>query len=79
MGSALETLCGQAIRAKPLDMLGFYMQRSWIILNTIASLLMFLCIFAGPLLELIGQTAEISKAAGVLALWMIPQLFACAS
>ncbi|KAJ0096229.1 hypothetical protein Patl1_16060 [Pistacia atlantica] len=79
MGSALETLCGQAFGAKQLDMLGVYMQRSWIILNTTALLLMFLYIFAEPLLELIGETAEISKAAGVFALWMIPQLFAYAS
>ncbi|XP_044491243.1 protein DETOXIFICATION 29-like [Mangifera indica] len=79
MGSALETLCGQAFGAKQLNMLGVYMQRSWIILNSTALLLMFLYIFAEPLLKLIGQTAEISKAAGVFALWMIPQLFAYAS
>ncbi|KAJ4962099.1 hypothetical protein NE237_022009 [Protea cynaroides] len=29
MGSALETLCGQAFGAGQLDMLGIYMQRSW--------------------------------------------------
>ncbi|CAI8608751.1 unnamed protein product [Vicia faba] len=29
MGSALETLCGQAFGAGKLDMLGIYMQRSW--------------------------------------------------
>ncbi|CAN1313006.1 Protein DETOXIFICATION 29 [Linum perenne] len=32
MGSALETLCGQAYGAGQLDMLGVYMQRSWVIL-----------------------------------------------
>ncbi|KAF6144159.1 hypothetical protein GIB67_004832 [Kingdonia uniflora] len=31
MGSALETLCGQAYDAGKLDMLGIYMQRSWVI------------------------------------------------
>ncbi|KAF6141905.1 hypothetical protein GIB67_037873 [Kingdonia uniflora] len=31
MGSALETLCGQAYGAGKLDMLGIYTQRSWVI------------------------------------------------
>ncbi|CAL9166586.1 unnamed protein product [Musa hybrid cultivar] len=31
MGSDLETLCGQAVGAGQLHMLGIYMQRSWII------------------------------------------------
>ncbi|XP_019176646.1 PREDICTED: protein DETOXIFICATION 29-like isoform X2 [Ipomoea nil] len=78
MGSALETLCGQAFGAKQVEMLGVYMQRSWIILNTTAVLMMFIYIFAAPLLRLIGQTPEISKSAGTFSLWMIPQLFAYA-
>ncbi|XP_055810366.1 protein DETOXIFICATION 31-like isoform X2 [Solanum dulcamara] len=78
MGSALETLCGQAFGAKQLDMLGTYMQRSWIILTSTALILMFPYIFAMPLLRLIGQTTDISKWAGMFALWMIPQLFAYA-
>ncbi|KAM3754079.1 hypothetical protein ACB098_03G140600 [Castanea mollissima] len=36
MGSALETLCGQAFGAGQIDMLGIYMQRSWVILTTTA-------------------------------------------
>lgn len=78
MGSALETLCGQAFGAGQIDMLGVYMQRSWIILNTTAFFLMFLYIFAAPLLKLIGQTTAISEAAGQFAIWMIPQLYAYA-
>ncbi|KAL6954651.1 Protein DETOXIFICATION 31 [Sarracenia purpurea var. burkii] len=78
MGSALETLCGQAFGAGQLDMLGIYMQRSWVILIASSLLLMLLYIFATPILLLIGQTEAISKAAGTLALWMIPQLFAYA-
>ncbi|KAG5240785.1 protein TRANSPARENT TESTA [Salix suchowensis] len=78
MGSALETLCGQAYGAGQLDMLGIYMQRSWVILNATAVILTLLYIFAGSLLKLIGQTAEISQAAGVFSVWMIPQLFAYA-
>ena len=78
MGSALETLCGQAVGAGQIDMLGIYMQRSWVILVTTALLLSLLYIFAAPLLKLIGQTEEISEAAGVFAIYMIPQLFAYA-
>ena len=78
MGSALETLCGQAFGAGQLDMLGIYMQRSWVILNTTGVALSLLYVFAAPLLRLIGQTEEISEAAGVLSIWMIPQLFAYA-
>ncbi|PON64222.1 Multi antimicrobial extrusion protein [Parasponia andersonii] len=78
MGSALETLCGQAFGAGQYDMLGIYMQRSWVILNSTAVLLCFLYIFAQQLLKLIGQTTEISEAAGVFSIWMIPQLYAYA-
>ncbi|KAG5522073.1 hypothetical protein RHGRI_034322 [Rhododendron griersonianum] len=78
MGSALETLCGIAFGAGQLEMLGIYMQRSWVILNATALILMFLYIFATPILKLIGQTDTISKEAGIFALWMIPQLFAYA-
>ncbi|KAL5063385.1 hypothetical protein RYX36_025122 [Vicia faba] len=78
MGSALETLCGQAFGAGKLDMLGIYMQRSWLILNATAIILSLLYIFAEPLLKFIGQTTAISETAGVFTLWMIPQLFAYA-
>ncbi|KAL6983746.1 Protein DETOXIFICATION 31 [Sarracenia purpurea var. burkii] len=76
MGSALETLCGQAFGAGQLDMLGVYMQRSWVILTTTAFFLTFLYIFAAPFLRLIGQTESIAEAAGGFAVWMIPQLYA---
>ncbi|XP_022957305.1 protein DETOXIFICATION 29-like [Cucurbita moschata] len=78
MGSALETLCGQAYGAGQLDMMGVYMQRSWVILLSTALILTPVYIFSAPLLKLIGQTAEISEAAGVLSIWMIPQLYAYA-
>ncbi|XP_075485518.1 protein DETOXIFICATION 29-like [Primulina tabacum] len=78
MGSALETLCGQAYGAGRIDMLGVYMQRSWVILLATATMLMFLYIFATPFLLLIGQTESISLYAGKYALWMIPQLYAYA-
>ncbi|XP_031252728.1 protein DETOXIFICATION 33 [Pistacia vera] len=78
MGSALETLCGQAYGAGRLRMLGIYMQRSWVILLTTACCLLPIYIWSPPILELFGETTEISQAAGKFALWMIPQLFAYA-
>ncbi|XP_022131803.1 protein DETOXIFICATION 29-like isoform X2 [Momordica charantia] len=78
MGSALETLCGQAYGAGKPEMLGVYMQRSWVILTATALVLSPLYVFAEAWLKVIGQTREISEAAGVLSIWMIPQLFAYA-
>lgn len=78
MGSALETLCGQAFGAGQIRMLGVYMQRSWVILVTTACCLVPLYVWSPPILELIGETTEISQAAGKFALWMLPQLFAYA-
>ncbi|GLU04380.1 hypothetical protein SLE2022_215300 [Rubroshorea leprosula] len=78
MGSALETLCGQAFGAGGVRMLGIYMQRSWVILLTTACFLVPIYVWSPPILELIGETTEISEAAGKFALWMLPQLFAYA-
>nr|CAB3483761.1 unnamed protein product [Digitaria exilis] len=78
MGSALETLCGQAYGAKQLHMLGVYLQRSWIILNAMSVLMLPLYLFATPILRFFHQDAEIATLAGKLALYMIPQLFAYA-
>lgn len=64
MGSALETLCGQAYGAGQSTMLGVYMQRSWVILFVTALILLPLYIWSPPILRLAGQTAEISDAAG---------------
>ncbi|XP_071719298.1 protein DETOXIFICATION 29-like [Rutidosis leptorrhynchoides] len=79
MGSALETLCGQAYGAEKFEMLGIYLQKSLIILNTAAIGLTFTFIFGVSVLKLLGQTTTISVAAGTFAVWMIPQLFAYAT
>lgn len=78
MGSALETLCGQAFGAKQLYMLGVYMQRSWIILTIMCLCLLPIYIFATPILLFFRQDREIAVLAGKFALYMIPQLFAYA-
>ncbi|KAF2305882.1 hypothetical protein GH714_008574 [Hevea brasiliensis] len=78
MGSALETLCGQAVGAGQLNMLGIYMQRSWIITGVTALVLTPFYVFASPLLQLLHQDKNISKLAGKYSIWVIPQLFAYA-
>ncbi|KAL6635378.1 hypothetical protein ACP70R_028049 [Stipagrostis hirtigluma subsp. patula] len=78
MGSALETLCGQAFGAGQVAMLGVYMQRSWIILAASAALLSPLYVYAAAILRLLGQEDDIAAAAGGFTLRIIPQMFALA-
>lgn len=78
MASALETLCGQAFGAKRYDMLGIYMQRSWIVLFLCCFLLLPFYVFATPLLKFIGQPDEVAEWSGVVALWLIPLHFSFA-
>ncbi|GAA0167224.1 transporter [Lithospermum erythrorhizon] len=78
MGSALETLCGQAFGARQVHMLGVYMQRSIIILFVTCILLLPIYLFATPLLILLGQQPEIADLAGYYTMLIIPQLFSLA-
>lgn len=78
MASALETLCGQAFGAKRYNMLGVYMQRSWIVLFLCCILLLPFYIFATPILKLLGQPQNVAELSGYVALWMIPILFSFA-
>ncbi|KAG8632868.1 protein DETOXIFICATION 27-like isoform X4 [Manihot esculenta] len=72
MASALETLCGQAYGAKQYQMLGIYLQRSWIVLFLWSILLLPMFLFATPILKLIGQPAEVAEQTGLVAIWLIP-------
>ncbi|GJT49617.1 DETOXIFICATION 40-like protein [Tanacetum coccineum] len=76
MGSAVETLCGQAYGAHQYEMLGVYLQRSTILLMATAIPLMFLYIFSKSLLILIGQLTQIAVAASLFIFGLIPQIFA---
>ncbi|KAK1267703.1 Protein TRANSPARENT TESTA 12 [Acorus gramineus] len=78
MGSALETLCGQAFGAEEFSMLGIYMQRSWVVLLIPALFLSVFNVFSTPVLKLLGTSDEIANVAGRFSIWMIPQLFAYA-
>ncbi|KAK1275991.1 Protein TRANSPARENT TESTA 12 [Acorus gramineus] len=78
MGSALETLCGQAVGAGQLNMLGVYMQRSWIITGVTALILTPIYVLTSPILKGLRQDHEIAEMAGKFAIWVIPELFAYA-
>ncbi|XP_059661068.1 protein DETOXIFICATION 40-like [Cornus florida] len=78
MGSAVETLCGQAYGAHRKEMLGIYLQRSTILLTATGVLLTLLYIFSKPLLILIGQAPDIASASALYIYGLIPQLFAYA-
>ncbi|KAM2043701.1 protein DETOXIFICATION 40-like isoform X1 [Malus sylvestris] len=78
MGSAVETLCGQAYGAHKYEMLGIYMQRSTILLLATGIPLTIVYIFSKPLLLALGESASISAAAAVFVYGLIPQIFAYA-
>ncbi|KNA12406.1 hypothetical protein SOVF_126240 [Spinacia oleracea] len=78
MGSALETLCGQAFGAGQIHMLGIYLQRSWIILLLASLGLMPIYIFSAPLLKLLGQDHDVADLAAQFTILTIPSVFALA-
>ena len=78
MGSAVETLCGQAYGAHKYDMLGIYLQRSIVLLGLTAIPLAVMYAFSEPLLLLMGQSPEIARAASIFVYGLIPQIFAYA-
>ncbi|GLT73861.1 hypothetical protein SLA2020_456920 [Shorea laevis] len=78
MGSAVETLCGQAFGAHKYDILGIYLQRATILLSLTGVLLTIIYIFSKPILLFLGESADIASAAGVFVYGLIPQIFAYA-
>ncbi|XP_044320939.1 protein DETOXIFICATION 31-like [Triticum aestivum] len=79
MGSALETLCGQAVGAGQVDMLGVYIQRSWIICGATALALAPTYVFTPPILLALHQPTAISVVAGRYTQLVVLQLFAYAA
>ncbi|CAI0398584.1 unnamed protein product [Linum tenue] len=76
IGSATETLSGQAVGAEKLHLLGIYMQRSWLLSMATALLLAPFYALAAPIFhKLLRQDAKISELAGRFSMWMLPQLF----
>ncbi|KAL5219551.1 hypothetical protein ABZP36_020235 [Zizania latifolia] len=78
MGSAVETLCGQAYGAHKYDMLGVYLQRSAVLLTCTGIPLAIIYGFSEPILIFIGQSPEIARASAVFVYGLIPQIFAYA-
>ncbi|EXB83380.1 Protein TRANSPARENT TESTA 12 [Morus notabilis] len=78
MGSAVETLCGQAYGAQKYGMLGIYLQRSTILLTLTGILLTVVYIFSKPILLFLGESEKIASAAALFIYGLIPQIFAYA-
>ncbi|KAF7844561.1 protein DETOXIFICATION 34 [Senna tora] len=81
-GAALET--AELHHAPPgligcqVEMLGVYMQRSWLILVAACFFLLPLYIFSKPILLLLGQEQDIASLAGTFTIQTIPQMFSLA-
>ncbi|KAJ0692265.1 putative multi antimicrobial extrusion protein [Helianthus annuus] len=78
MGSAVETLCGQAFGARKYDMLGVYLQRSAIVLLVTAIPITMIYVFSKPILISLGQSPSMASAASLFVYGLIPQVFAYA-
>lgn len=78
MGSAVETLCGQAYGAQKYEMLGVYMQRATIVLTLTGIPLTVVYIFCKQILLLIGESSALSSSAAIFVYGLIPQIFAYA-
>ncbi|PPD76373.1 hypothetical protein GOBAR_DD26705 [Gossypium barbadense] len=76
LSGALETLCGQGFGAKMYKMLGIYLQASCIISFFFSIIISVLWSFTEPILVLLHQDPEISRAAAVYIKYLIPGLFA---
>ncbi|OIT19651.1 PREDICTED: protein DETOXIFICATION 40-like [Nicotiana attenuata] len=79
MGSAVETLCGQAYGAHKYEMLGIYLQRSTILLMLTGIPLTVAYLFSKPILILLGQSKKVASAAALFVYGLIPQIFAYAA
>lgn len=78
MGSAVETLCGQAFGASKYAVLGIYLQRSTILLSLTGILLTIVYVFSKPILLFLGEPPRIASAAALFVYGLIPQIFAYA-
>ncbi|XP_073150037.1 protein DETOXIFICATION 40-like [Henckelia pumila] len=79
MGSAVETLCGQAYGAHKYEMLGIYMQRSTILLTLTGIPLLTIYIFSKQILLFLGESKTVASAASLFVYGLIPQIFAYAA
>ncbi|GMY36900.1 protein DETOXIFICATION 40-like isoform X1 [Fagus crenata] len=78
MGSAVETLCGQAYGANRYDMLGIYLQRSTVVLTLTGIPMTVVYLLSKPLLLLLGESTAVASSAAIFVYGLIPQIFAYA-
>ena len=78
MGSAVETLCGQAYGAHKYEMLGVYLQRSAILLVATGIPLTIIYCLSKQILILLGESKAIASEAAIFVYGLIPQIFAYA-
>jgi MATE family multidrug resistance protein len=78
MGSAVETLCRQAYRAKNYDMLGTYLQRSTILLMAAGMLVTLIYVFSKPIL-LLGESKKIASTTTIFVYNLILEIFVYAA
>lgn len=78
MGSAVETLCGQAYGAHRYEMLGIYLQRATIVLALVGLPMTILYTFSYPILLLLGEPKTVSYMGSLYIAGLIPQIFAYA-
>ncbi|KAL0286222.1 UNVERIFIED_CONTAM: protein DETOXIFICATION 40 [Sesamum angustifolium] len=76
MGSAVETLCGQAYGARRYEMLGVYLQRATVVLMMFSLPIVLVYVLSRPLLLFIGESKEVATLASVFVYGLIPQVFA---
>ncbi|CAN7118970.1 unnamed protein product [Brassica rapa subsp. narinosa] len=78
MGSAVETLCGQAYGAHRYDMLGIYFQRATIVLALVGLPMTVLYTFPYPILLVLGEPKMVSYMGSLYIVGLMPQIFAYA-
>ncbi|XP_060192565.1 protein DETOXIFICATION 40-like [Lycium barbarum] len=78
MGSAVETLCGQAYGANRYEMLGVYLQRSTIVLSLTGIPLAVVYLFSKNILLALGESKLVASEAAIFVYGLIPQIFAYA-
>lgn len=78
MGSAVETLCGQAYGSHRYDMLGVYLQRATVVLTITAVPLTSIYVLSKPILILLGESTAVASAAALYIYGLIPQIYAYA-
>lgn len=75
LSGALETLCGQGYGAQLYKMLGIYLQASCIISFIFSIFISLIWWYTEPILILLHQNPDISKAAAIYMRFLIPGIF----